>query len=61
MRFMCTVQEVSMASRIKTTHVGSLPRPAKVIELNHKRTNGEKIDEAAFDRELKTAVIDLVG
>ena len=49
-----------MANRILTTHVGSLPRPAKVIELNHKRVAGEKVDEAAFDRELKTAVVDAV-
>jgi 5-methyltetrahydropteroyltriglutamate--homocysteine methyltransferase len=49
-----------MADRIKTTHVGSLPRPAKVIELNHQRVAGEKIDEAAFERELKGAVVDAV-
>ena len=37
-----------MANRILTTHVGSLPRPAKMIELNHKRADGEKVDEAAL-------------
>ncbi len=50
-----------MADRIQTTHVGSLPRPAKVIELNHKRADGEKVDEADFDRELKGAVVDAVA
>jgi len=49
-----------MANRILTTHVGSLPRPAKIIELNHRRATGEKIDEAAFDRELKNAVVETV-
>ena len=50
-----------MADRILTTHVGSLPRPAKVIELNHQRVVGEQVEDAAFDRELKSAVVDLVA
>src|SRR5262249_31546967 len=54
-------QGKNMANRIRTTHVGSLPRPAKVIELNHQRVVGEKFDEAGFERELKTAVVDLVA
>ena len=49
-----------MARKILTTHVGSLPRPKNIIELNRKRADGEKIDEAEFDRELRTAVIDTV-
>ena len=49
-----------MPDRILTTHAGSLPRPAKVIELNHQRIDGEKVDEAAYQRELKDAVVDLV-
>ena len=49
-----------MASRILTTHVGSLPRPAKFIEVSQKRTLGEKFDEAAYEAELKSAVIDVV-
>ena len=35
-----------MANRILTTHVGSLPRPAKFIEVSQKRTLGEKFAEA---------------
>ena len=31
-----------MANRILTTHVGSLPRPAKLLELSQKRTLGQK-------------------
>jgi 5-methyltetrahydropteroyltriglutamate--homocysteine methyltransferase len=49
-----------MATRIKTTHVGSLPRPAKLIEINHKRVEGDKVDEATFNAELKNAVAETV-
>src|SRR4051812_6478703 len=49
-----------MARRILTTHAGSLPRPAKLIELNRKRVDGEKVDEGTYYQELKTAVGDLV-
>jgi 5-methyltetrahydropteroyltriglutamate--homocysteine methyltransferase len=49
-----------MANRILTTHVGSLPRPKKLIELNHEQVTTEKIDKAAFDKELKSAVTDTV-
>ena len=49
-----------MADRIMTTHVGACRAREKIIELNHKRADGEKVDEAAFDRELKTAVVDTV-
>jgi 5-methyltetrahydropteroyltriglutamate--homocysteine methyltransferase len=50
-----------MANRILTTHVGSLPRPAKFIEVSQKRTLGEKFDEAAYETELKSAVAEVVG
>jgi len=49
-----------MANRIQTTHVGSLPRTAKLLEFSQKRSLGEKFDQAAFDRELKDAVADVV-
>jgi len=49
-----------MANRILTTHVGSLPRPAKFIEVSQKRTLGEKFDEAAYEAELKNAVAEVV-
>jgi len=42
-----------MADRIETTHVGSLPRPQKLLEFSQKRTLGEKFDETAFGNELK--------
>ncbi len=49
-----------MANRILTTHVGSLPRPQKLLDISQKRTLGEKLDEAAFEAELKKSVIDVV-
>ncbi|MGA3309251.1 MAG: cobalamin-independent methionine synthase II family protein [Xanthobacteraceae bacterium] len=49
-----------MANRILTTHVGSLPRPPKLLEFSQKRTLGETFDEAAFEQELKSAVTDVV-
>ena len=49
-----------MANRIQTTHVGSLPRPAKFIEVSQKRTLGEKFDEAAYETGLKDAVAEVV-
>jgi 5-methyltetrahydropteroyltriglutamate--homocysteine methyltransferase len=49
-----------MPDRILTTHVGSLPRPEHLIELNHRRILGEDVDEGAFAQELKGAVADLV-
>jgi methionine synthase II (cobalamin-independent) len=53
-------REEKMADRILTTHVGSLPRTAKLLEFSQKRSLGEKFDQAAFDRELKDAVGDVV-
>ena len=36
-------------SRILTTHVGSLPRPADVSEMLLAKEDGTLADEAAFD------------
>jgi 5-methyltetrahydropteroyltriglutamate--homocysteine methyltransferase len=49
-----------MANRILTTHVGSLPRSAKFLEVSQKRTLGEKFDEAAYETGLKDAVAEVV-
>ena len=48
------------SDRILTSHVGSLPRPEHLIALNAQRASGEFTDEAGYQEELKTAVIDLV-
>ena len=41
--------------RILTTHAGSLPRPARLVELYAARAKGEKIDEAELVREGEAA------
>jgi 5-methyltetrahydropteroyltriglutamate--homocysteine methyltransferase len=46
--------------RILTTHVGSLPRPASILELLYKKENGEPYDVAAFDAAVAAAVSDVV-
>ncbi len=46
---------------IKTTHVGSLPRPADVSELLFAAERGEPIDGAAADQALSAAVDDAVA
>ena len=41
--------------RILTTHAGSLPRPARHVELYATRAKGEEIDEAELIREGEAA------
>ena len=48
------------SERILTSHVGSLPRPEKLIVLNNRRTGGGQVDEAGYQQELRNAVIDVV-
>ena len=47
--------------RVITTHVGSLPRPAEVIELLRRRDRDEPIDAAEFERATAKAVSDVVA
>ena len=49
-----------MATRILTTHVGSLPRPAEVVELVWAEDRGEPVDRERYDRLLEEAVRDRV-
>lgn len=42
--------------RILTTHVGSLPRPAAVVDLLYRRENREPYDTKAFDEAMAAAV-----
>jgi 5-methyltetrahydropteroyltriglutamate--homocysteine methyltransferase len=44
------------ADRILTTHVGSLPRDEKVVDLLLKRDSGESFDAGEFDRSMTAAV-----
>ena len=46
--------------RILTTHVGSLPRPAAMVELLKKRESGEPYDRDKFEQALARAVEDVV-
>jgi len=47
-------------ARIKTTHVGSLPRPKKLVDLNYQDVIDGKVDEATFAQELKGDVAGVV-
>ena len=42
--------------RILTTHTGSLPRPAELVELLRKSDAGEPVDGQAFDGAVRAAV-----
>ena len=46
--------------RILTTHVGSLPRSAAVVDLLQRRESGAGLDAAEFDRVVRGAVADTV-
>ncbi|HEY3813471.1 MAG TPA: cobalamin-independent methionine synthase II family protein [Caulobacteraceae bacterium] len=46
--------------RILTTHVGSLPRPAHLLETMKRRADGEAVDVAALSRDLKDEVANVV-
>jgi 5-methyltetrahydropteroyltriglutamate--homocysteine methyltransferase len=48
------------SNRILTSHVGSLPRPADLLELNQARFSGAAPDEEMFQGRLSDAVRDLV-
>lgn len=43
-------------SRILTTHVGSLPRPAALAELLFRQQQGEEVDAAVLERQTEAAV-----
>jgi 5-methyltetrahydropteroyltriglutamate--homocysteine methyltransferase len=47
--------------RILTTHVGSLPRSAAVVDFLYKKENGEPYDRAAFDTAIAAGVSDVVA
>lgn len=46
--------------RILTTHVGSLPRSAAVVDLLQRREDGAQIDPVEFTRVVRNAVTDTV-
>jgi len=47
--------------RILTTHVGSMPRPQKLVDALLKKDRGETYDVAEFDKTIKDAVAAVVA
>jgi 5-methyltetrahydropteroyltriglutamate--homocysteine methyltransferase len=48
------------SERILTTHAGSLPRPADLIDVNRAHLVGDQVDETAFAERLGAAVEEVV-
>ena len=46
---------------IRTTHVGSLPRPAELVTLMLAEDSGKSVEQIEFDAALKRAVSEVVG
>ena len=46
--------------RILTTHVGSLPRPVDLLEMNDVKGSGRPIDQSAWAARVNTAVSEIV-
>jgi 5-methyltetrahydropteroyltriglutamate--homocysteine methyltransferase len=47
-------------SRILTTHVGSLPRPTRLLDMMKARLAHAAIDDALYDTTVREAVADIV-
>jgi len=52
---------IRSTDRILTTHVGTLPRGRAVLDLLHRKENGEPYDPALFDATVAAAVVDVVA
>ena len=48
------------SDHILTSHVGSLPRPDQLIEVNRARETGEATDERSFQEKLRASVVEVV-
>ncbi len=46
--------------KILTTHVGSLPRPADILEMNNARANGQPVDQSTWIARVKASVREIV-
>ena len=53
-----TVQQNT--DHIQTTHIGSLPRPHRLLDLMKAKYSGQPYDEAALGATLSQAVADCV-
>ena len=47
--------------RILTTHTGSLPRPADLVDLMYRREEGEAVPQSAIDTRVRSAVAEAVA
>lgn len=50
-----------MTDKIRTTHVGSMPRSQAVVDMLFAQDKGETYEQAAFDATMQDAVHDIVG
>ncbi len=48
------------SNHILTSQAGSLPRPDDLLAANSARESGAATDEAAFEKTLQSAVVDVV-
>lgn len=48
------------SGRIQNTHIGSLPRPHRLLDVMKAKYAGQPYDEAAFQNELKSSVAEVV-
>ena len=46
---------------ILTTHAGSLPRPAALVELLAQKFKGQPVDESELNQTIEAAVVDVVA
>ncbi len=46
--------------RILTTHTGSLPRPADLVDLLNRKEQGEAYDRAAYEARVRRAIAEIV-
>ena len=46
-------------NRILTTHVGSLPRPADLLEMNDAKASGRPVDQTTWTARVKTAIVEV--
>jgi 5-methyltetrahydropteroyltriglutamate--homocysteine methyltransferase len=48
------------ASRILTTHCGSLPRPKRLLDLMKEKLHGQQYDASEYESEVRSAVVQCV-
>jgi 5-methyltetrahydropteroyltriglutamate--homocysteine methyltransferase len=51
----------SSQNRVLTTHTGSLPRPAGLVDLYARRARGEPVDEVKLNQDGRAAMLDSVA